>query len=109
MGNLERFVTQMLGAEITGKKTWRTEVFNDKVGENVIDTCYAPDTGHWETGIQRKEEPWVIVQKYRDRDEAKDGHILWVKKLSDDNNADLPSCQDAEDWFFGDDASEDVD
>jgi len=50
-------------------------------GGLVVDTCFTPDTGFYETGI---EEPrynngaWVIVDEYKTKKESMAGHKKWV-------------------------------
>ena len=50
----------------------------------MIDTCAPPDTRKWETGISPKDEKWVIVQQYDNKEDAVRGHAFWVKAVTDD-------------------------
>lgn len=57
---------------------------NDKI---CIDTCYASDTGAYETGIESKyynNGNWVIVQEYESKEEAIKGHQEWIEKMTID-------------------------
>ena len=58
----------------------RSDVFNDKVGDIVIDTVCAFDTNTWETGI--KKEKWTIVEQYETKEKAQKGHQDWIKKIT---------------------------
>ena len=90
-----------------GEQSWRKDVFRDefvkgKIGI-LIDTCYTPDTGQWETAIQRGKERMIIVEMYgNNRIKAKKGHENWVRELKKDSKMELKSCMSAGEWFFGD-------
>ena len=73
------FATEMVYGQ--GKK-WRDTAITTTVGNQVIDTCYAPDTSKWETGIERNGK-WTIVEEYKNKEEAQKGHKGWVKKIKD--------------------------
>ncbi|GAG33274.1 unnamed protein product [marine sediment metagenome] len=79
LGNLEQI-----------QNIYRSDKFNTRDKNWVVDTCVAFDTGTWETGIsQDKEENWTIAEQYKDRDEAKIGHEKWVKLLKEKPNVEL--------------------
>ena len=69
----------------------RSDVFNTKVGKIVIDTVVGFDTCEWETGIQLNNENdnWIIVQQYKNREQAQKGHQNWVDKLTKNPNLKL--------------------
>jgi hypothetical protein len=67
------------------KDALTTKLYNDT---HIVDTVLPVDTGKWETGINRGIR-WVIVQQYKDRDQAIIGHEAWVKKLEDNADIDL--------------------
>ena len=51
----------------------------------IIDTCYASDTGLYETAISHPKYnggSWIIVEEYENREEAQKGHNKWVKKMT---------------------------
>lgn len=66
----------------SGDNSHRKDVFNDVVGDTIVDTVKAHDTGMWETGIKRGEGKWVIVQQYKSRDEAQVRHKDWVDEIT---------------------------
>jgi len=49
-----------------------------------VDTCLAVDTGTWETGIEVKDNPWVIVEQYHNKKDAEIGHAKWVELMRKD-------------------------
>ena len=59
----------------------RSDALRTSVKGTVIDTCCAPDTGTWETGIQKAGMEWVIVEQYETRTAAAKGHADWVAKI----------------------------
>ena len=69
----------------------RSDVFNTKVGKIVIDTVRAFDTCEWETGIQlnKVNDNWIIVQQYKNGEQAQKGHQNWVDKLTKNPNLKL--------------------
>lgn len=67
-----------------------------------IDTCWAPDQEHFETGVEdpRYDDAMVIVETYgNDRVAATAGHERWVQALTEgEPPAELP---DADLWGMG--------
>ena len=62
-------------------------VLRDDWDQIIVDTCHAPDTGEWETGVSQhggNSSSWVIVEQYCDRDAAVAGHAKWVESLRAD-------------------------
>lgn len=54
-------------------------------GDLVVDTCVAPDTGKFETGISHPdydEGHFIIVEEYEDEEAAKEGHERWVAAMT---------------------------
>lgn len=77
----------------------REDVFRDEVNKIIIDTCCAPDTGCWETGICKdEEEAWIIVEQYETREEAEEGHKKWVQAIKDNPDQEL---EDLDLWGLG--------
>ena len=76
------------------------EMFTDKIGDTTVDTNCTPDTGLWETGIERLsiEGNWVIVEQYEDRDHAVAGHKKWVGLMTE--YPDFP-LKDIDSWGLG--------
>ena len=62
----------------------RKDVFNTKLGNIIIDTVCPNDTYVWETGIDRGDDNWIIVEQYPDRETASDGHRSWTTKIKID-------------------------
>lgn len=57
---------------------------NTKEKDYIVDTCYASDTGLYETGISCErisDGDWVIVEEYETEKESKIGHKKWVKHM----------------------------
>ena len=77
----------------------RKDVFNDKLENITIDTCFPTDTHIWETGIKREkiEGKWVIVEQYEDKTHAEKGHKKWVKLMN--KRQDFP-LKDINMWNF---------
>jgi hypothetical protein len=101
-GNFLRFMAGMTDS----RQSWRDTALTSEVGDITIDTCYATDTRHWETGIRhprQNEGNWIIVEYYQSEDAAKEGNAKWVEFVTKTPEAELHSCVTAEDWFFGDD------
>lgn len=73
----------------------RSDAITDEVRGLTIDTCYARDTGEWETGVKRNGE-WIIVEHYgNDKDAAEKGHEKWCQIVSDDPEDDrIQQCDD---------------
>ena len=99
-----RFLELMKETSITGECSWRKDVFNDKIGNIEIDTCFAPDVRKWETGID-KGEGFRVVERYENRKLAEIGHKKWIEEIKKNPELDIQKIQDedysAEDWFFG--------
>lgn len=56
----------------------------------IIDTCYAPDTGYYETALSKEginNGSWIIIEEYYDEKESTEGHNKWVKLFTSN---DLP-------------------
>lgn len=70
---------------IDKEKSWRKDVFCDEFDGIIIDTCFTPDTGQWETGVH-KNEHWTIVQMYDNREIAEKYHKLWVEEIKKNPN-----------------------
>ena len=68
----------------------RDDVFNDKFESIVVDTVCPFDTGVWETGVDRDDAGFQIVEQYESRDKAEVGHKVWVARLKADRNVVLP-------------------
>lgn len=79
---------QAMANQSLGKLPEREDVFNDVIGEQIVDTCVAFDTQEWETGISRDGE-WTIVEQYDSREEAFTGHQKWVKAINDNPTMEL--------------------
>jgi len=61
---------------------YRDDVFRTELDNGiVIDTCIGFDTGIWETGVLKPDLEWVIVQQYKSRSEAQEGHAEWVNSM----------------------------
>lgn len=60
---------------------FRKDALNTVVKKTTIDTVCACDTGKWETGIQIRDENWIIVEQYKSRASAIKGHKKWVSKV----------------------------
>ena len=82
----------------------RKDIFRDEFDGVIVDTVCTPDTGKWETGIQRDKGNWVIAQQYETRDLAKQGHDEWVRRLRENPKLEI---EDVDVWninsFFGED------
>jgi len=62
-------------------KESRATAMTDMVGDKIVDTVRAFDTGRWETGICNKSGHWIIVEEYPDAEEAMEGHAEWIHKI----------------------------
>ena len=73
------------------------EQITDRVVDITIDSCLASDTRLWETGIKRPsiEGKWVIVEQYKDKPHAEEGHKKWVKLMKE--SPDFP-LEDIDQW-----------
>jgi hypothetical protein len=68
----------------------REDIFREEKDSWIVDTCCAFDTGTWETGISKDEgEKWIIVEQYKNREEAKKGHNKWAEKMTKNPNIKL--------------------
>ena len=84
------------------KGTNRGEIIGRNEFDNIIiDTCFALDTGKYETGIKRN-EPCVIVEMYNNKKEAIKGHKKWKNKLKKNPNLKLKNCITPLEWAGGD-------
>ncbi|HUV46305.1 MAG TPA: hypothetical protein VMW45_04485 [Dehalococcoidia bacterium] len=88
----------------TGYRTHRDDIFQNEIGDIIVDSVKATDTDRWETGVSSdKGRHWVIVQQYRFRLLAKLGHIIWVKRMKSNPNRKL---KDIDVWNIGIDQNE---
>jgi hypothetical protein len=76
----------VLGSIINGimNPPARSGALTTELPDITVDTCCAQDTETWETGIERKniKGKWVIVQQYKNKEQAEKGHNDWVTKLT---------------------------
>lgn len=78
-------------------KDFRENALNEDINGTIVDTVKAPDTGEWETGIQKKGENWVIVEHYgSDKTKAERGHEKWVESVKQDPTQEFGDCEDIE-------------
>jgi len=99
MSNLAKLGQMMVEAS-QGEGSWRKTALNHKIGNITIDTCDTPDCG-WETGIERGSDSWVIVEEYDGEEEARKGHLKWIKAIKKTPKMKLEQCRTAEEWFDG--------
>jgi len=92
---------KFLEGMVTNTLSDRSTALREEFKGIIVDTCYCSDVGCWETGIKVKEESFVIVEEYKDEEEAKKGHKKWVSKLKKNPKLKLKECRTAEEWFFG--------
>lgn len=62
----------------------RQDILREEFNEIIVDTCEAPDTGCWETGISSPESNdgnFVIVEQYQDKTKAQKGHRKWLRRM----------------------------
>lgn len=63
----------------------RGDVVGNTIEEDyVVDTVYAGDTGLYETGVRDhnlNNGAWIIVDEYKTREEAAEGHKLWIEEM----------------------------
>lgn len=75
-------ITELFMSFIEGD---RDEKALNTVGDNwVVDTCFASDTGYYETGILYEgfnNGNWIIVDEYESRKQSAIGHKKWIKHL----------------------------
>jgi len=78
------YKTSLMGA-LMSAGTNRIDALIDGINDKVIDTCYTPDTGEWETAIEYNNR-WYVVEHYgNNKLKASEGHRKWVKKCEDVN------------------------
>jgi hypothetical protein len=83
---------------LTSDGSHRDDALNCTINNIEIDTCFAPDTGEWETGIYKN--MWIIVEHYEDKNSAVIGHKKWCDVVKDNPNSDLiVDCEDIEYGF----------
>lgn len=76
---------------------------NDTVNGYLIDTCYTVDCG-WETAVCYKENDWVIVARYPNKEMAQQGHNNWVATCRDNHPTHAFSVQtDRLESFYAED------
>jgi hypothetical protein len=88
MGALSLF--DVLIDRTLGNEYWRDGCLTESWDNIVVDTimtCF--DTGLPETGIQRNNEPWVVVEQYDTQEDAEKGHAKWIKIMKEDPNTKL--------------------
>ena len=56
------------------------EVGRDKVCGFTIDTCWTHDEG-FETAIEDSKGDWHVVERYKNQEEAAEGHEKWIGKI----------------------------
>ena len=85
-------VDAMADAALGIERAHRADVFRDEWKQIAIDTCYNPVVPTWETGISQDggNGPWTIVETYGTREEAEQGHTLWVKQMKKNPQCELP-------------------
>ena len=79
---------------------FRSEAMITRLSKHTVDTTNTVDMG-WETGIEPKGKPWVIVEYYKNRKDAEKGHAKWVKILKNNPKKKLKDAISSEDWFYG--------
>lgn len=79
----------MMKDNIMGTASFRDNAMQDSVGTATVDTVCTPDTGLWETGIQKADTPWVIVEQYHNEEDAKAGHAVWLQRMTDEPDQEL--------------------
>ena len=74
MDSLEDLLFGILyGGSYNGEK-----IGTDIVGDYTIDTCDTIDQG-WETAVWKGENPMIIVDRYKTKEEAVKGHENWIE------------------------------
>jgi len=58
-------------------------VDNTEIKDWIIDTCYCDDIKMFETAVCRNNSKIIIVERYKDKDKAKGGHIKWVERCKE--------------------------
>lgn len=66
-------------------------VGRDKIGAYTVDTCDTMDCGY-ETGIMKDGGEWIIVEYYKNSEQAKIGHQKWCK-FCESNPSEVYSVQ----------------
>lgn len=61
-------------------------VKNSKVNDYTVDTCYTSDYGY-ETAIKKFDRDWVVVERYANKEESKEGHERWCNWCFDNPDA----------------------
>ena len=66
-----------------------------------IDTCWAPDQRHFETGVLdiRYDDAYIIVERYEERAGAEAGHERWVQALT--RGTPPAELKDIDMWHMG--------
>lgn len=74
----------------------RDNAKTDEINGLTVDTCYAHDTGEWETAVKKESGKWVVVEHYPDgEDAAKEGHEKWCGVVEENPESDkLKDCED---------------
>jgi len=102
VSNLSKFINGLDNLKEI-RKTAMTEKFEIAGIKFIVDTCDTSDCG-WETGIQKDDGHFIIVEEYpAGMESAKEGHFKWIKKIKENPNLELVECRDSLEWFFGDD------
>lgn len=73
-----------------------------ETGDLIVDTCLAPDTGKYETGISHADYhdgKFIIVAQYPDQGAATKGHEEWVATMTADELPD--ELRDIDLWQLG--------
>lgn len=81
----------------------RKEAMTKEIDGVVIDTVCPTDTRKWETGNEDNGKSWVIVEQYKDKDEATTGHNKWCQ-LVEEGKRDF---KDINMWGLEDDEDDD--
>ena len=61
-------------------ETIDNDIFHNGDANIVVDTCFVNDLKAYETAIQVGSGEIVVVERYRNANDAKIGHKLWVDK-----------------------------
>jgi len=97
MKNLENFYCWML----TRDNSFREDALTDEGDGYVVDTACPPDIQKWETGIRRSDKEWVIVEQYKDEEEARAGHARWLNLMMENLNCELTNYCTPLEWAQG--------
>jgi len=83
MSNTTSLMKSMMGQFDGSIENARKDALRKDIGTHIIDTCFAIDTGEWETGIEPEGKSWVIVEQYgTSKENATIGHNKWVDLLT---------------------------